>query len=75
MGDFIRVMYWCRVVCTCGIEGGSNMNRLLDQIDRKHPILTRAAMLLIAFAALYVSAQIDKQNDAAIRWMVATRAT
>lgn len=51
------------------------MTRLLDQIDRKHPILTRAAMLLIAFAALYVSAQIDKQNDAAIRWMVATRST
>jgi hypothetical protein len=41
--------------------------KLLDRIDRKHPILTRTAMLLIAFAALYASAQIDTENDAAIR--------
>ncbi|WP_430229289.1 hypothetical protein [Paraburkholderia tropica] len=49
--------------------------RLLDRIDRKHPILTRTAMLLIAFAALYASAQLDNQNDAAIRWSMAAART
>ena len=45
--------------------------RWLDRIDARHPILTRAAMLLIAFACLYWGVQMDKANTAAIRFEMA----
>lgn len=50
--------------------------RWLDRIDARHPILTRAAAILIAFMCLHLAAQIDRANSAAIRWsMAAARAT
>ncbi|MBB3004424.1 hypothetical protein FHX57_006806 [Paraburkholderia tropica] len=52
------------------------MIQKLDEIYDKHPRITMSCMIALAFIALYIGAQIDTENDAAIRWsMVVARTT
>lgn len=51
------------------------MIRKLDEIYDKHPRATMTCMIALAFIALYIGAQLDNQNDAAIRWSMAAART
>ncbi|MGS1020296.1 hypothetical protein [Burkholderia glumae] len=46
--------------------------RWLDRLHSKHPRLTIAGAILIAFAALYVAREIDHTNSDLLRWQLAS---
>ncbi len=49
--------------------------RWLDRLHAKHPRLTIGAAILIVFAALYVSREIDHTNSDLLRWQLAAART
>ncbi|WP_218165538.1 hypothetical protein, partial [Burkholderia ubonensis] len=49
--------------------------RWLDRLHAKHPRLTMAAAILLVFALLYVSHEIDHANSDLLRWQLAAART
>ncbi len=46
------------------------MTRWLDRMDKRHPIAVKAALIVIAFVCLYISNEIDRGNDTALRLQI-----
>jgi len=45
----------------------------IDRLDARHPVLTKAAAILIAFACLYWADRADQDNTTALHWQMAAQ--